>query len=108
MKLSPIGYSVLEASGSWSLRYPHSLGAARRAGPRMWWGGMGSDMVPWVQTSGKVHAGEAWESLPTAEGITYAWDANSTYITRPPFLDRQQTPIGDSARLAHTSLLLFC
>ncbi len=30
---------------------------------------------------------ESWRNLPVPEGLTYAWDNNSTYIRRPSFFD---------------------
>ncbi len=35
-----------------------------------------------------VFAGdETWRSLPTPEGKTFAWDADSTYVRKPPYFD---------------------
>jgi aconitate hydratase len=35
-----------------------------------------------------VFAGdEEWQSLPTPEGETFAWDSDSTYVRRPPYFD---------------------
>lgn len=35
-----------------------------------------------------VFAGdERWQSLPTPEGDTFAWDADSTYVRKPPYFD---------------------
>ena len=35
-----------------------------------------------------VFAGdEQWRSLPTPEGDTFEWDADSTYVRRPPYFD---------------------
>jgi aconitate hydratase len=35
-----------------------------------------------------VFAGdERWQSLPTPEGDTFAWDEESTYVRRPPYFD---------------------
>jgi aconitate hydratase len=35
-----------------------------------------------------VFAGdERWQSLPTPAGDTFAWDADSTYVRRPPYFD---------------------
>ena len=35
-----------------------------------------------------VFAGdERWQSLPTPEGKTFAWDAESTYVRKPPYFD---------------------
>jgi aconitate hydratase len=30
---------------------------------------------------------ERWQSLPTPEGDTFAWDAESTYVRKPPYFD---------------------
>jgi aconitate hydratase len=30
---------------------------------------------------------EKWQSLPTPEGDTFAWDENSTYVRKPPYFD---------------------
>ncbi|WP_036507827.1 aconitate hydratase [Nocardioides sp. URHA0020] len=35
-----------------------------------------------------VFAGDAaWQSLPTPEGKTFAWDPESTYVRKPPYFD---------------------
>ena len=35
-----------------------------------------------------VFAGdEQWQSLPTPEGQTFAWDADSTYVRKPPYFE---------------------
>src|SRR4029453_3871391 len=35
-----------------------------------------------------VFAGdEEWQSLPTPEGETFAWEPDSTYVRRPPYFD---------------------
>ena len=35
-----------------------------------------------------VFAGdERWQSLPTPDGDTFAWDADSTYVRKPPYFD---------------------
>ncbi len=35
-----------------------------------------------------VFAGdEQWQSLPTPEGATFAWDEESTYVRKPPYFD---------------------
>ncbi|MFE3170485.1 aconitate hydratase AcnA [Amycolatopsis sp. NPDC059090] len=31
--------------------------------------------------------GERWKSLPTPEGKTFEWDAESTYVRKPPYFD---------------------
>jgi aconitate hydratase len=46
-----------------------------------------------------VFAGdERWKSLPTPEGDTFAWDAESTYVRKPPYFDgmsMETTPVAD-------------
>ncbi|MCU1605989.1 MAG: acnA, partial [Modestobacter sp.] len=46
-----------------------------------------------------VFAGtEQWRSLPTPEGDTFAWDAESTYVRKPPYFDgmpAEPTPVQD-------------
>ncbi len=46
-----------------------------------------------------VFAGdERWQSLPTPEGDTFAWDPESTYVRKPPYFDGmtlQPAPVGD-------------
>ncbi|GAA0945390.1 aconitate hydratase [Pseudonocardia zijingensis] len=38
-----------------------------------------------------VFAGdERWRSLPTPEGDTFAWDADSTYVRKPPYFEGMQ------------------
>jgi aconitate hydratase A / 2-methylisocitrate dehydratase len=38
-----------------------------------------------------VFAGdERWRSLPTPEGETFAWDAESTYVRKPPYFEGMQ------------------
>ncbi|MEP6797808.1 MAG: aconitate hydratase, partial [Lapillicoccus sp.] len=46
-----------------------------------------------------VFAGdERWQSLPTPEGSTFAWEADSTYVRKPPYFDgmtMETTPVAD-------------
>ena len=46
-----------------------------------------------------VFAGdERWQSLPTPEGDTFAWDPDSTYVRKPPYFDgmrQETTPVTD-------------
>ncbi len=46
-----------------------------------------------------VFAGdERWQSLPTPEGDTFDWDADSTYVRKPPYFDgmtMETTPVVD-------------
>ena len=48
-----------------------------------------------------VFAGdERWQSLPTPEGDTFAWDPDSTYVRKPPYFDGMRpetTPVTDIA-----------
>jgi aconitate hydratase len=48
-----------------------------------------------------VFAGdERWKSLPTPEGKTFAWDAESTYVRKPPYFDgmaKDPSPVTDIA-----------
>ncbi|WP_328999185.1 aconitate hydratase AcnA [Kribbella sp. NBC_00709] len=48
-----------------------------------------------------VFAGdERWQSLPTPEGKTFAWDAESTYVRKPPYFDgmaKDPSPVTDIA-----------
>ena len=34
--------------------------------------------------------GERWKSLPTPEGKTFEWEADSTYVRKPPYFDGMQ------------------
>ena len=46
-----------------------------------------------------VFAGdERWQSLPTPEGDTFAWEEDSTYVRKPPYFDgmtMETTPVAD-------------
>jgi aconitate hydratase len=46
-----------------------------------------------------VFAGdEKWQELPTPEGDTFEWDAESTYVRKPPYFDgmqREPSPVTD-------------
>jgi aconitate hydratase A / 2-methylisocitrate dehydratase len=48
-----------------------------------------------------VFAGdERWQALPTPEGKTFTWDAQSTYVRKPPYFDGmppEPTPVTDIA-----------
>ncbi|MTD56789.1 aconitate hydratase [Amycolatopsis pithecellobii] len=44
--------------------------------------------------------GERWKSLPTPEGKTFAWDAESTYVRKPPYFEgmaAEPSPVEDIA-----------
>jgi aconitate hydratase len=41
---------------------------------------------------------ERWRNLPTPRGNTFEWDANSTYVRKPPYFDgmpAEPEPVGD-------------
>ena len=48
-----------------------------------------------------VFAGDArWTTLDTPDGATFAWDADSTYVRKPPYFDdmaREPSPVSDIA-----------
>ena len=46
------------------------------------------------QYSGAFTANEAWNAIPITPGDQYAWDAKSTYIQRPPFLEGITKSVG--------------
>jgi aconitate hydratase A / 2-methylisocitrate dehydratase len=47
---------------------------------------IGAEMF--TESYADVFAGdEEWQSLPTPEGETFAWDPNSTYVRKPPYFD---------------------
>jgi aconitate hydratase len=49
-------------------------------------GAITSDMF--AKDYADVFAGdERWQSLPTPEGDTFAWDSESTYVRKPPYFD---------------------
>lgn len=56
-----------------------------------------SDMFD--QSYADVFAGdERWQSLPTPEGDIFEWDADSTYVRKPPYFDGmpdEPTPVTD-------------
>ncbi|SDJ21163.1 aconitase [Frankineae bacterium MT45] len=58
---------------------------------------IGSDM--YTTSYAAVFAGdERWQGLPTPEGDTFEWDANSTYVRKPPYFENmaaQPSPVTD-------------
>ncbi|MBM3965910.1 MAG: aconitate hydratase AcnA [Planctomycetes bacterium] len=46
------------------------------------------------QYSDAFTSNEAWNEIPITPGGQYAWDAKSTYIQRPPFLEGITTKVG--------------
>jgi aconitate hydratase len=47
---------------------------------------LGSDMFR-TRYAAVFNGDDRWKSISIAEGRTFAWDADSTYVLRPPFLD---------------------
>ncbi len=48
--------------------------------------------------AGVFDGDERWRSLPTPTGSTFEWDAESTYVRKPPYFDgltMETTPVGD-------------
>jgi aconitate hydratase len=44
------------------------------------------------------HGDDTWRSLPTPEGDTFEWDAESTYVRKPPYFDgmpQEPEPVSD-------------
>ncbi|MQA08752.1 MAG: aconitate hydratase AcnA [Pseudonocardiaceae bacterium] len=51
---------------------------------------------------------ERWRSLPTPEGLTFEWDADSTYVRKPPYFEGMETepnPVTDIAGARVLALL---
>jgi aconitate hydratase len=54
-----------------------------------------------------VFAGdERWQGLPTPEGATFEWDADSTYVRKPPYFDGMQTQPSPVTDIAGARVLL--
>ncbi|OUD85509.1 Aconitate hydratase [Clavibacter michiganensis subsp. michiganensis] len=52
------------------------------------------------QYAGVFDGDERWRSLPTPTGATFEWDAESTYVRKPPYfegLTMEITPVSDIA-----------
>ncbi|WP_150306402.1 aconitate hydratase [Planctomonas psychrotolerans] len=50
--------------------------------------------------AGVFDGDERWRSLPTPTGATFEWDAESTYVRKPPYFDgmtRETSPVTDIA-----------
>ena len=62
-----------------------------------------------LQRYADVFAGdERWTSLETPSGATFAWDADSTYVRKPPYFDgmpREPQPVNDVAGARVLALL---
>ena len=60
---------------------------------------IGAEMF--TESYADVFAGdEEWQSLPTPEGEIFDWDADSTYVRKPPYFDgmpAEPTPVTDIA-----------
>eukprot|EP00929_Paragymnodinium_shiwhaense_P000749 TRINITY_DN100985_c0_g1_i1.p1 TRINITY_DN100985_c0_g1~~TRINITY_DN100985_c0_g1_i1.p1 ORF type:complete len:914 (+),score=133.82 TRINITY_DN100985_c0_g1_i1:100-2841(+) len=59
-----------------------------------------------------IQQSSIWDKLEAPKGVNFQWQPDSTYITRPPFLDKQQSPMreafclllmGDSVTTDHIS-----
>ena len=37
--------------------------------------------------AGVFDGDERWQNLPTPDGVTFAWDADSTYVRKPPYFE---------------------
>ncbi|GBP51287.1 Cytoplasmic aconitate hydratase [Eumeta japonica] len=62
-----------------------------------------------VQVYAKIKCGSSsWQSLKVPEGKLYSWDADSTYIKKPPFFDgmTKELPKIESVKGARCLLLL--
>jgi len=58
---------------------------------------IGSDMFR-TRYAAVFDGDDRWKAISVAEGQTFAWDPDSTYVLRPPFLDNMAgglTPIAD-------------
>lgn len=54
-----------------------------------------------------VFSGNAeWNAMPTAEGATYSWNDNSTYIQNPPFFSPELAPVAGDIENARILALL--
>ncbi len=54
-----------------------------------------------------VFAGdERWQSLPTPEGDTFAWDPESTYVRKPPYFDGMPAEPDDVEDISGARVLL--
>jgi aconitate hydratase len=57
------------------------------------------DSATFISEYADVFAGDArWQNLPTPEGDTFAWDADSTYVRKAPYFDGMQlepSPVTD-------------
>ncbi|GAA1050729.1 aconitate hydratase [Arthrobacter russicus] len=57
------------------------------------------DKEMFVDSYASVFEGDhRWKSLPTPEGNTFEWDANSTYVQKPPYFEgmtMELTPVQD-------------
>jgi aconitate hydratase len=52
------------------------------------------------QYAGVFDGDERWRSLPTPTGATFEWDAESTYVRKPPYFEgmtMETTPVSDIA-----------
>ncbi len=60
-------------------------------------GALGSDMFK-SRYAAVFDGDDRWQAIPVADGQTFAWQPDSTYVLRPPFLDAMGTgpePVAD-------------
>ena len=67
------------------------------------------DPLEYVKAYGDVYTGsEAWRSMPVPEGVTYAWEPDSTYVRHPPYFEGlARTPQGVAELAGARCLALF-
>ncbi|MDQ1556272.1 MAG: aconitate hydratase [Actinomycetota bacterium] len=55
--------------------------------------------------AGVFDGDERWRSLPTPTGATFEWDANSTYVRKPPYFDGMTIETTPVASIANARVL---
>ena len=56
----------------------------------------------------KIFDGDAfWQKLPVAEGTTFEWQEQSTYIRKPPYFQGFALDIGEAANVQNAGVLLI-
>ncbi|PRY18383.1 aconitate hydratase [Kineococcus rhizosphaerae] len=61
-----------------------------------------------VKDYADVFAGdERWQGLPTPEGSTFAWDAESTYVRKPPYFEGMQAEPAPVTDISGARVLLL-
>jgi aconitate hydratase len=67
-------------------------------------------LSPALFTASYAHlfeGGAPWEALPVASGMLFPWDEDSTYIRRPPYLDRFEREAAGVADIHRARALLI-